>query len=77
LILWSQIVETITKEQIMNFVYVVYYMDSDRYEVAGIFDNRDAALACVETFKNCHAYASNTPLNLNLVRLPEGSEGVL
>ena len=62
----------------MNFVYVVYYLDSDRYEVAGIFDNRDAAMACVNTFKNGHAYASNTPLNLNLVssELPEGSEGV-
>ena len=62
----------------MNFVYVVYYMDCDRYEVAGIFDNREAAMACVKTFKNCHAYASNTPLNLNLVSsdLPEGSEGV-
>lgn len=63
--------ETITKEKIMKLVYVVYYLDSDRYEVAGIFDNRETALACVKTFKEGHAYASNTPLNLNLVsKLP-------
>ena len=43
------------KEQNMDYVYIVTYYDKDAREpVVTAFDNRDAAEACYETFKQEH-----------------------
>ncbi|NDD53950.1 hypothetical protein EBZ39_08740 [bacterium] len=51
-----------------NFIYVVWYLDADNhYHPAGYFDNQVDAQACVDSFKDHHAYAANMPVNVQLV----------
>lgn len=54
-------------------IYIAYFDDGSNYSVAGVFDNKADAQACVNTFTERHAYVQQYQLNKQYV-VPNGRE---